>query len=275
MSEKSVVIRGRTEDIERFSEREEAIERAEARSTIEVVEGRKILKIRWTTGKTAASRLFGRYGREGRPDFFRLIFGAIAGSLREQFGDKGTEEFNRLRESKTFKDSISKIFDEMKTWFFNEIVPKYKIEPGDVFIITTEIEIDLETGEIKWNKEKSEVIYWIRSDRVIEKCRELGIQPEVKVTEVKSEEIEQLRKRIEELTNELEEWKKRYEETKNELEEWRKKYEELKNEKDRIENEKDRLKIELDTIRTELEKVKKESEELKSKLESLKKLLSA
>ncbi len=57
---------------------EEEIERGGV--TAELVKG-NILKIKWVTGKTSAARLFGKYGREGRPDFFRLLFGAIGGSL--------------------------------------------------------------------------------------------------------------------------------------------------------------------------------------------------
>lgn len=57
---------------------EEEIERGGV--SAELVKG-NILKIRWVTGKTSAARLFGKYGREGRPDFFRLLFGAIGGSL--------------------------------------------------------------------------------------------------------------------------------------------------------------------------------------------------
>ncbi len=58
---------------------EEEIERGGG-ATAELVKG-NILKIKWVTGKTSAARLFGKYGREGRPDFFRLLFGAIGGSL--------------------------------------------------------------------------------------------------------------------------------------------------------------------------------------------------
>ncbi len=202
-----VVIRGRPEDLEKAAT-EEAIERGEARSVVEEVEGRKVLRIRWITGKTSAGRLFGRYGKEGRPDFFRLLFGAIAGSLKEQFGEKGDEMFNKLRESKEFKESLSRLFEEMKSWFFNDIVPKYGIEPGDIFVITAELEVDLDTGRIEWNRDKTSIIYWIRSDKLQEKCKEI-VQP--------SEEVEKLKKALEEKERELEQLRRELEELKKKL----------------------------------------------------------
>ncbi len=209
MSER-VVIKGRAEDLEKVGTTEEAIERGESRSVIEEVEGRKILKIRWVTGKTSAGRLFGRYGKDGKPDFFRLLFGAIAGSLREHFGDEGEKEFNRLREQREFKESISRLFEEMKSWFFNEVVPKYGIEPGDIFVITTELEVDLETGRIEWNKDKTNVIYWIRSDKLVEKCKEIGVG-------VSTEEVEKLKKALEEKEREIEQLRKELEKLQEEL----------------------------------------------------------
>lgn len=232
------MIKGRPEDLEKAAT-EEAIERGEARSVVEEVEGRRVLRIRWITGKTSAGRLFGRYGKEGRPDFFRLLFGAIAGSLREQFGEEGEELFNKLRESREFKQSVSKLFEEMKNWFFNEIVPKYGIEPGDIFVITAEIEVDLETGRITWNKEKTSVIYWVRSDKLPEKCKELlGSEAGPAV-----EEIEKLKKMLEEKDKEIEKLKK-------ELEELRKKL-----------KEKEEAKEEKKAKKKEEKKVKKEEEE--------------
>ncbi len=198
MSER-IVVRGRLED---FEKSEEAIERGLTRSVLEEVEGKRILKIKWVTGKTSAGRLFGRYGKEGRPDFFRLLFGAIAGSLKEHLGEKAEEEFNRLRESRSFKESISELFEEFKSWFFNEIVPKYGIEPGDIFVITTELEIDLDEGKITWHKDKTEVIYWVRSDKLPEKCRQ--ICAEIEGTEDLKRELEKLKKEKEELEREVE-----------------------------------------------------------------------
>ena len=206
-------MRGRPEDIERS---EEALERGLTRSVLEEVEGRRVLRIRWVTGKTSAGRLFGRYGKEGRPDFFRLLFGAIAGSLREHLGDKAEEEFNRLRESRAFKESISDLFEEFKSWFFNEVVPKYGIEPGDIFVITTELEVDLDEGRITWNKDKTEVIYWVRSDKLPEKCKQICAEMENveklrKELEEKEREVERLREENEKLKRELEELKKELE----------------------------------------------------------------
>ncbi|NPA24003.1 MAG: transcription factor [Crenarchaeota archaeon] len=218
-----IVIKGRPEELEKAAT-EEAIERGEARSVVEEVEGRRVLRIRWITGKTSAGRLFGRYGKEGRPDFFRLLFGAIAGSLREQFGEEGEELFNKLRESREFKQSVSKLFEEMKNWFFNEIVPKYGIEPGDIFVITAEIEVDLETGRITWNKEKTSVIYWVRSDKLPEKCRE------IMGTVSGSEEVEKLRKMLEEKDKEIERLKKEIEELKRKLREREEELEEAEEE---------------------------------------------
>ncbi len=207
------MVRGRLEEVEKS---EEAIERGLTRSVLEEVEGRRILRIRWVTGKTSAGRLFGRYGREGRPDFFRLLFGAIAGSLREHLGDKAEEEFNRLRESRAFKESVSELFEEFKSWFFNEIVPKYGIEPGDIFVISTELEVDLDEGKITWNREKTDVIYWVRSDKLPEKCRHVcseveDVQKLRKELEEKEKEIERLREENERLRRELEELRKELE----------------------------------------------------------------
>ncbi|OYT26222.1 MAG: transcription factor [Thermoprotei archaeon ex4572_64] len=245
--ERTIILRGRE------SIGEEELERGAARSVITEEEGRKVLKIRWTTGKTSAGRLFGKYGREGRPDFFRLLFGAITGSLRENLGDdKGLEEFNRIRDSKNFKDSVQKIFDEMKRWFFDDVVPKHKLEPGDIFVITTELTLDLESGELFWNKDKTEVVYWVRSDRVFEKCKELGVSVEV-------EEVERMREKIESLSKELESLKS--------------KYEQLVKEKKDIEHERDTLKIEVDTLKLENERLRGENEELKRQIEEFKRKL--
>lgn len=153
---------------------EEELERGGV--SAELVRG-NILKIRWVTGKTSAAKLFGKYGREGRPDFFRLLFGAIGGSLRSKFPpeDKANEIFRRIRNSQEFKDSLDNVFDSMKSWFFDEVVPRYKLERGDVFAISTTLELNIDTGELKWDRESTRVIYWVRSDRIAEKCRELGV----------------------------------------------------------------------------------------------------
>lgn len=254
--DRTITLRGREAEREFLEREEEEVERV-ARSEIVEIEGRKYLKIRWITGKTSAAKLFGRYGRGGRPDFFRLIFGAIAGSIKEQFGSD--EKFNEIRESKEFKESTSRTFEEMKSWFFNEIVPKYKIEPGDVFVITTDILVDLETGEIKWDKESCEIIYWVRSDKLAEKCKEIGIE----VKEVKPpEEVEELKRKVEE----IEKLKQRITELENELEK-------TKNEKEKLEDENRRLKIELDTLRIQIEDLKAENSRLKDENERLKKEL--
>ncbi len=235
------------------SNSEEAFERGEARSAVVEVEGRRVLRIRWNTGKTTAAKLFGKYGKDGKPDFFRLLFGSIIGSLREQFHERGVDEFNRIRESKEFKESVQRVFDEMKSWFFNEVAPKYRIEPGDVFVITTEIDVDLETGEVGWHKDRSDVLYWIRSDKLQERCRELGVAGRA---EVSAEEIERLRKEVESLRAEVNEWKS--------------KYEQMKVEKEALERERAALRIEADTLKAEVEKLRKENEELRSELNSVK-----
>ncbi|ADY00583.1 MAG: transcription factor [Vulcanisaeta sp.] len=197
---------------------EEEIERGGV--SAELVKG-NILKIKWVTGKTSAARLFGKYGREGRPDFFRLLFGAIGGSLRSQFPeDKANELFNNIRNSQGFKDSLNEVFESMKRWFFDEVVPKYQLERGDVFVVSTTLELNINTGELKWNKESTQVIYWIRSDRVAEKCKELGI-----TVGAGSEEIDRLRRerdelagKVKELTNENNRLKVENEELKRKLE---------------------------------------------------------
>jgi hypothetical protein len=170
----------------------EELEKGSARSELLTIEGRNILKIRWITGKTSAGRLFGRHGRAGKPDFFRLIFGIVAGSLRERLpGDKASEVFNRLKSSREFRESVSSFFNEIKDWFFNEAVPRYRVSPGDVFVISTEIDIDLDTGRITWNRNNVQLIYWVRSDKVMETCRELARQSQ-----------EELSRRIRELEDE-------------------------------------------------------------------------
>lgn len=256
MPPERIVIKGRAEDLEKAGTSEEAIERGESRSVIEEVEGRKILKIRWVTGKTSAGRLFGRYGKDGKPDFFRLLFGAIAGSLREHFGDEGEKEFNRLREQKEFKESISRLFEEMKSWFFNEIVPKYGIEPGDIFVITTELEVDLETGRIEWNKEKTSVIYWIRSDKLAEKCKEIGAG-------VPAEEVEKLKKMLEEKDQEIERLKKEIEKLQEELRKLREAKEKAEKVVEKVE--KEAVVEKEEAVAVEEEKVEEEKEEKKEK----------
>jgi predicted ribosome quality control (RQC) complex YloA/Tae2 family protein len=222
---------------ERREESEEEIERGGA--TAELIRGGEVLRIRWVTGKTSAARLFGRYGREGRPDFFRLLFGAISGSLRSQFPeDKANELFNNIRSSQSFKDSLNEVFESMKRWFFDEVVPKYKLERGDIFVITATLELNINTGELKWIKEDTQVIYWVRSDRVAEKCKELGLA-------VGGEELDKLRREKNELLNRV-----------NELE---KKVNELEGKVSALTEENNRL--------------RKENEELRRKLEEIKQLL--
>ncbi len=185
--------------------------------------GGNILKIRWVTGKTSAAKLFGKYGREGRPDFFRLLFGAIGGSLRSKFPEnKANEIFRMIRNSQGFKDSLDNVFNSMKKWFFDEVVPKYKLKRGDVFAILTTLELNIDTGELKWDRENTQVIYWVRSDRIPEKCRELG------VAGTGSEEIDKLKRENEELTRRINELTNENSRLITENEESRRKLEEIK-----------------------------------------------
>jgi len=179
-----------------LSERE--IELGGSRSEVVEREGRRVLLIRWNTGKTSAGKLFGRYGEGGKPDFFRLLLGAVAGSLREQLGSEGEEVFNRIRDSRRFRDSVTRIFEEMKDWFFREVVPRYGLEKGDIFMIVAPLELDLETGELTWIRDRTEFYYWVRSDRCVAQ-REAG--EEVKLRE----EVERLREENERLRREVEE----------------------------------------------------------------------
>jgi hypothetical protein len=180
-----------------MAEEERTIERAH----VEEREGRQVLILRWNTGKTSAGRLFGRYGVGGRPDFFRLLFGAVAGSLREKFGPQGEEIFNKIRDSDAFRRSSREMFDALKEWFFNELAPKYGLDKGDIFMLITEVELDLATGELKWHKDKTEFYYWVRSDRCQQvapkECKELA------------EENARLRQENEELRRELAQIKER------------------------------------------------------------------
>ncbi|MCG2893025.1 MAG: transcription factor, partial [Vulcanisaeta sp.] len=159
--------------------------------------------------------------------------------LRSQFPeDKANELFNNIRSSQSFKDSLNEVFESMKRWFFDEVVPKYKLERGDIFVITATLELNINTGELKWIKEDTQVIYWVRSDRVAEKCKELGLA-------VGGEELDKLRREKNELLNRV-----------NELE---KKVNELEGKVSALTEENNRL--------------RKENEELKRKLEEIKQLL--
>ncbi|RFA97273.1 transcription factor [Pyrobaculum aerophilum] len=179
-----------------MAEEERTVERAH----IEEREGRQVLVIRWNTGKTSAGRLFGRYGAGGRPDFFRLLFGALAGSLREKFGPQGEELFNKIRDSDEFRKSSKEMFDAIKEWFFNEQAPKYGLDKGDIFMIITEIELDINTGELRWRKDKTELYYWVRSDR----CQQATAPKECKEL---AEENARLKQEVERLRSELSEIK--------------------------------------------------------------------
>ncbi len=178
-------------------------ERGEVRSELVTKEGRKLVLIRWNTGKTSAGRLFGRYGPGGRPEFFKLLFGAVAGSLREQFGPDGENIFARIRDSEKFRETSRELFDWLKKWFFEEAVPKYKLERGDIFMISTELLLDPETGELTWSKDKTELVYWIRSDR----CGQ------------QAPDVESLRREKEELAKEVERLKAENERLRKELDE--------------------------------------------------------
>jgi len=58
------------------------------------------------------------------------------------------------------------VFNDIKNWFFTEVTKQYDIGKGDVFAILTELDLDLETGELRWIKENSQVVYWVRSDKI-------------------------------------------------------------------------------------------------------------
>jgi hypothetical protein len=123
----------------------------------------------------------------------------------------------------------------MKRWFFDEVVPNYKLERGDVFVISTTLELNINTGELKWDREGTQVIYWVRSDRVAEKCREMGIAA---AAPTGGEELDRLRKERDELMNRI-----------NELE------------------------SRLNTLTNENNRLRSENEELKKKLEEIRQLL--
>lgn len=149
------------------SEEGEEIERESATSELVTEAGKRIIKIKLSTGKTSAGKLFGKHGRGGRPDFFRIVFGAVANGLRSSLGnEEGEAKFNELRNRSEFKKSLNQVFNEIKDWFFNEAIKQYNIGKGDVFAILTELDLDLETGELKWIREGSQVIYWVRSDKI-------------------------------------------------------------------------------------------------------------
>lgn len=175
-----------------MAEEERTVERAH----VEEREGRQILVLRWNTGKTSAGRLFGRYGAGGRPEFFRLLFGAVAGSLREKFGPQGEEIFNRIRDSDAFRRSSREIFESAKEWFFNELSPKHGLDKGDIFMFVTEIELDVTAGELKWRRDKTEFYFWVRSDR----CQQAAAPKDCRDL---AEENARLRQENEQLRREL------------------------------------------------------------------------
>lgn len=183
-----------------MSEEERTIERVH----VEEKEGRQILVIRWNTGKTSAGRFFGRYGVGGRPDFFRLLFGAVAGSLREKFGPQGEELFNKIRDLDGFRKGSRDFFENLKEWFFGELAPRYGLDRGDIFMIITEVELDLLSGDLKWRKDKTEFYYWVRSDRCIQQaaapkeCQELA-QENARLRQ----EVEQLRRELAQIREKL------------------------------------------------------------------------
>jgi len=149
------------------AEEGEEIERESATSELVTEAGKRIVKIKLSTGKTSAGKLFGRHGRGGRPDFFRIIFGAVANGLRTSLGgEEGEARFNELRNRHEFRESLTKVFNDIKNWFFTEVTKQYDIGKGDVFAILTELDLDLETGELRWVKENSQVVYWVRSDKI-------------------------------------------------------------------------------------------------------------
>ena len=156
-----------SEQPEEAEEEGEEIERESATSELVTEAGKRIVKIKLSTGKTSAGKLFGRHGRGGRPDFFRIIFGAVANGLRTSLGgEEGEARFNELRNRHEFRESLTKVFNDIKNWFFTEVTKQYDIGKGDVFAILTELDLDLETGELRWIKENSQVIYWVRSDKI-------------------------------------------------------------------------------------------------------------
>lgn len=260
-----------------FGEREyteEELEVGRAVSELITKEGRPMLKIRWTTGKTSAGRLFGRYGRGGKPDFFRLLFGVVSGSLRGQYGsDKGEEVFNAIRDSERFRRSTQELFNQMKEWFFNEVVPRIGLEKGDIFVITTELELDPETGEITWNKDSAQVVYWVRSDKCaprVEEARAAEYRERLEEVENKLKELSDMLKgceadrlRAEEKVRELQ---KRLEEELTVKREEAEKARELREENRRLSEENRRLKEELNEARKALN-------ELKASLDKLRALL--
>ncbi|MEM1597048.1 MAG: transcription factor [Pyrobaculum sp.] len=182
-----------------MAEEERTVERAH----LEERGGRQVLVLRWNTGKTSAGRLFGRYGVGGRPDFFRLLFGAVAGSLREKFGPQGEELFNKIRDSEEFRRSSREIFDALKEWFFNEVSPKHGLDKGDIFMIITEVEVDLTTGELKWQRDKTEFYYWVRSDRCAQQAAPKDCQELAQENARLRQEVEQLRRELTQIKERL------------------------------------------------------------------------
>lgn len=120
----------------------------------------------------------------------------MAGSLREKFGPQGEELFNKIRDSDGFRRGSRDIFENLKEWFFGELAPRYGLDRGDIFMIITEVELDLATGELKWRRDKSEFYYWVRSDRCQQTAAPRDCQELASENARLRQEIEQLRREL-------------------------------------------------------------------------------
>lgn len=105
-------------------------------------------EVRIVTRPAGSTKLFGRRGVRERP----LLIGQLYAVFVAKEQDKG-------RQAKLI-DETQRVFDEVKRWFFEEIVPKYKVQRGDLVALT--IVIARDGDRLIFVKEKSCVSIWRR-----------------------------------------------------------------------------------------------------------------
>jgi len=144
------------------------------------------IRFRFTTGVVSATQLF--VGR-GRPKFFSLLTAQTAAAVKSAGID-----FGALYSDRAFRKSIQSAFEEFKKWFFEEAVPKYCVQKGDLFLITLDTEVDTDAKTVHIYYDTAEVAVW---RRVASPCGESG-ECEAKLRECEGQLVE-CRKKIENL----------------------------------------------------------------------------
>jgi len=148
------------------------------------------VRFKFTTGVTSATQLF--VGR-GHPKFFSLLTAQAAAAVKSAGID-----FGALYSDKTLRKSIQQTFEEFKRWFFEEAVPKYCIQKGDLFLIALDAEVDTDAKTLRLYYETAEVVVW---HRVASPCGE-SEECEKRLRECESQ-LSECRKKIESLKSVL------------------------------------------------------------------------